>query len=229
MKLKYLNSTYVPKGTIEGFPLEVVDKMLQRQFEETGEVNVIKLEDEVSDCFFWSKTIEGKDFWSDVILNENFDLFFEKYPKEELVEEKSPQKELPLPRVIEVRAAEDEDWVRRVVILFKNNEVICYSNAETLEETEDKHLISYWNYWREVQEEPKPEYKPFDFQEGVSDYLDLIGKKIVSKDAESCAMVINKISYDGAFSKSWINDIDTVSIFEAYVFEDGSPVGTIIV
>lgn len=223
MKLKYLSSDYVPKGDLKGFPLEVIDKMIQRQVEQGNAPNVEIFEkrstrDDTHKGFWWDGTEEKHDFWKDVILNKNFYLFFKKFPK-------TDEKELPLPRVIEVRDGEDDDWVRRVVILFKNDEVICYSNAETLEETDGKYLISCWKYWREVQEESKPEYKPFDFQDGVSDYLDLIGKKIVSKDGESCAMVINKISYDGELSKSLINDINAVSIFEYYTFEDGSSVG----
>lgn len=34
MDLKYINSDYVPKGDLENFPLEVIDKMLERQAEQ---------------------------------------------------------------------------------------------------------------------------------------------------------------------------------------------------
>ena len=68
-------------GDIEDFPIEVVKKMVQRCGEE-NEVNIItKLQISRLDGFIWKNSIEGYDFWNEVIYNKNFDLFFEKYPK----------------------------------------------------------------------------------------------------------------------------------------------------
>ncbi|MFB9120965.1 hypothetical protein ACFFUE_07145 [Bergeyella porcorum] len=88
MKLKYINSDYVPKGQLEGFPLEVIDKMLERQVEQRNEANVkvfenSKWSDYGEQGFNWHSTEEGFGFWKSVIDIKNFDTFFEKYPKEE--------------------------------------------------------------------------------------------------------------------------------------------------
>lgn len=71
------------KGDIKCFPIEVVQKMVERQCEQTGNCNVSVFQ--ISKCsgndcgFVWNKTIEGGDFWRDVIFFNNFDVFFEKY------------------------------------------------------------------------------------------------------------------------------------------------------
>ncbi len=218
--MKYINSDYVPKGDLEDFPLEVIDKMIERQVEQGNktDVSVFEIENESNSLlggFWWHKTIEGKSFWDKVILERKFDIFFDKYPKE---------KELPLPRVIMVRNDEDENWARRVVFMFKNNKAICWLNAETLEQAEQIYQTATWSNWREVQDEPKLEYKPFDFSDGIVNHLDLLGKKIISKD-DDYAFIINKINFNATCGKSFIGWNDSKYIFENYTFEDGSPVG----
>jgi len=78
------------KGQIEGFPPEVVELMLQRQFEQTGkrDVSVFEANNQArksNNGFTWSDTIEDYYFWNDVILNKEFHVFFEKYPKQSLI------------------------------------------------------------------------------------------------------------------------------------------------
>lgn len=69
------------------FPKEIVEKMLERQVEQGNERDVtafgdIAYADKPNKGFNWCETEEGTDFWGSVILNKDFDLFFEKYPKE---------------------------------------------------------------------------------------------------------------------------------------------------
>ena len=83
-------SIYPYKGQIEGFPPEVVELMLQRQFEQTRKRDVSVFEDnveagELSGGFDWSDTPEKYNFWRDVIRTKKFDVFFEKYPKQSLI------------------------------------------------------------------------------------------------------------------------------------------------
>ena len=77
---------YVPKGNIEGFPLEVVAKMLERQYEQSGKIDIHIFEENRGSCsckvgFDWIDTREGYDFWYAVIAGEDFEEFFKKYPK----------------------------------------------------------------------------------------------------------------------------------------------------
>lgn len=66
---------------IEGFPIEVVEKMLEKQQIQRGYTNITTLQDSVCGTFQWCNTSEGHDFWRKVILNKDFNLFFKKYPK----------------------------------------------------------------------------------------------------------------------------------------------------
>lgn len=82
--MKHLEKDYVPKGRLEGFPLEVIDRMLEHQYDQKGIVDVGVFEkniDSVGRGFYWDGTTEGFDFWRDVINFKKFDLFFERYPK----------------------------------------------------------------------------------------------------------------------------------------------------
>ena len=70
---------------IEDFPIEVVQKMVERQVEQGHKADV-----EVFQCdrwnggsgFVWRRTEEGADFWSDVIGDRDFDEFFSLYPRQ---------------------------------------------------------------------------------------------------------------------------------------------------
>ena len=76
-------------GQIKDFPIEVVQKMIERQVEQGNEDDVTvfqtdRLEYRGHGGFDWGKTREGDSFWCNVIDLKNFDVFFEKYPKKEI-------------------------------------------------------------------------------------------------------------------------------------------------
>lgn len=71
------------KGEIKDFPVEVVEKMLEYQLKHTykQDINVfINNKSAEYNGFSWRMTEEGNDFWEDIIMKGNFDLFFSKYP-----------------------------------------------------------------------------------------------------------------------------------------------------
>ena len=73
-------------GAIEGFPIEVVQKMIEEQVKQGNKADVSVFQndntcDEEDGGFKWEDTVDGDDFWADVIDNKNFDLFSKKYPK----------------------------------------------------------------------------------------------------------------------------------------------------
>jgi len=68
-------------GQMEGFQVEVLQKMLERQFEQTGFCDVTTFQEDRTSGFLHAKTSEGRIFWLNVITCRNFDLFFAKYPK----------------------------------------------------------------------------------------------------------------------------------------------------
>lgn len=72
---------------IEDFPIEVVQKMVD--YQENPNVNVFKRDPCASirtGGFNWNYTEEGDDFWNDVIVDKNFNLFFTKFPIESYCE-----------------------------------------------------------------------------------------------------------------------------------------------
>lgn len=81
------------KGDINGFPVEVVEKMLEHQVSQGNKRDLSVFEKFKkagfrSDGFTWGETIEGRAFWSDVIIDKKFDVFFKRYPRVTASEEK---------------------------------------------------------------------------------------------------------------------------------------------
>jgi hypothetical protein len=71
-------------GDIKGFPIEVVQKMVERQVEQGNKADVTVFQ-KIANAPKWrggfdfEDTIEKHVFWSD-IMDGNFDIFFEYYP-----------------------------------------------------------------------------------------------------------------------------------------------------
>ena len=78
---------YEPKGKLEGFPKEIIAKMLDYQEEQGNKRDISVFEKCTFAGFIWEETKEGCNFWDEVIRYKNFDLFFEKYPKQDNQEE----------------------------------------------------------------------------------------------------------------------------------------------
>ena len=79
---------YSPKGELQGFPKEIISRMLDCQEEQgnTRDVSVFERDrtaEQYNKGFEWYGTKEGQTFWHKVINNKNFNLFFEKYPKQD--------------------------------------------------------------------------------------------------------------------------------------------------
>lgn len=73
-------------GDIKDMPIEVVEKMIEEQVAQGNCPNVEIFQknltaDNVDGGFNWYKSDGGSEFWIEVIENDNFELFFEKYPK----------------------------------------------------------------------------------------------------------------------------------------------------
>lgn len=73
-------------GKIEGFPIEVVQKMVEEQIKQGNECNIKAFQkscisSDVEGGFNWNKTTDGHEFWYNVIYNQDFNVFFKKYPK----------------------------------------------------------------------------------------------------------------------------------------------------
>lgn len=74
-------------GDIKDFPIEVVQRMVNYQVKQGNkpDVKVFQNRRETNSGhggFRWDKTEEGLGFWDAVICENNFNLFFQKYPKQ---------------------------------------------------------------------------------------------------------------------------------------------------
>lgn len=117
-------------GKIEDFPIEVVQKMVDEQVRHGNEADVNVFQRWRSapvsyGGFVWDNTIDGIDFWEEVISNENFDLFFSKYQKKQSsYEQKSIKIEIPDGYEI------DNEKSTFTNIVFKHIEVKCPKSWE---------------------------------------------------------------------------------------------------
>lgn len=83
--LKDLNG-YIPKGQLQGFPIEIIAKMCFNQILQRNDLNIKIFENKIDigkqmGGFNWSASNQGKEFWIEIIRNKNFDYFFERYPE----------------------------------------------------------------------------------------------------------------------------------------------------
>lgn len=70
-------------GQISDFPIEVVQKMVARQYAQNGSCNVSVFQsdkDAGAAGFCWANTPEGDLFWRQIINHKRWHIFFDKYP-----------------------------------------------------------------------------------------------------------------------------------------------------
>lgn len=78
---KYTVSQDDLKVKIESYPIEVVRRMAECQIEQSGSIDMWVLQNRPNNAFIWRNTLEGSYFWQKIILDNCFEVFFERYPK----------------------------------------------------------------------------------------------------------------------------------------------------
>lgn len=144
-----MDKSYKPKGSISSLPIEVVNKMLEKQVEQGNKEDVTVFEKNYETNryykgFDWDETPESETFWMKVLDDQNFDLFFKKYPK------------ISYPKVMLVSNSSIEDCIKkgikRVVFMEKNGKFLTWFVATTLAAAEEELTTSYWSYAIDVPE-----------------------------------------------------------------------------
>ena len=84
MKIKVNTTDLIKK--LEGFPFEIVEKMLEHQYAQNNIVDIsvfhnLPSAEKYQGGFDWRTSPEGFSFWDEIIHGKNFDKFFERYPK----------------------------------------------------------------------------------------------------------------------------------------------------
>jgi len=136
------------KGQLKGFPPEVVEKILEYQVKQGNPRNIEVFEERIcslkaSGGFDWLNTIEGLDFWNRVLFHKNWNVFFEKYPKN------------VYPKVMLVST--NKEFISaeiRVVFMEKCDRYLAWSNTTTLEDSEKEPYATTWPYAKDLPEEP---------------------------------------------------------------------------
>ena len=133
------------KGQLEGFPKEIVERMLECQVEQGNPRDVSVFEcipnaDQHSGGFNWRDTIERNNWWSKIIDDKNFDIFFLKYPK------------TSYPRVMMVGNSYPLTQ-KRVVFMEKCGNFLAWSSADNLKDAENTILVTSWKYAEDIKPE----------------------------------------------------------------------------
>lgn len=159
------------KGEIKGFPVEVVEKMLEHQVAQGNKREVSVFEDRkaawrIEGGFEWEETIEGHCFWSDVISDKKFDVFFKRYPRVTSSEEKPMFKRgeriLVWDRNVEspdtrIGLTYVDGSTRPIITVHKDDEEKFKDDAE--------FRLSTWENWKPI---PTPTEAPTDpFEEAA--------------------------------------------------------------
>lgn len=134
------------KGELEGFPREIVERMLECQIEQDNPRDISVFEDDrcagrSHKGFTWGDTLEGHDFWARILIYGKLDAFFIKYPKTS-----------PYPKVMMVGDSYPLT-LKRVVFMKKCGKFIAWEYAETLEDAETVLNTSTWEYAEDIKPE----------------------------------------------------------------------------
>ena len=133
------------KGQLEGFPREIVERMLECQVEQGNPRDVSIFErtpnaDQSSKGFNWRDTIEGDHWWSKIIDYKNFDTFFKKYPKTTYPKIMMVGDEYPLTR-------------KRVVFMEKCGKFLAWGFVDNLKDAENSIYVTTWKYAEDIKPE----------------------------------------------------------------------------
>ena len=62
-------------------PVEIQERMLDEQVRQGNKRDAKGFEEDVTEGFSWDRSVEGFDFWDEILLDGNISVFYEKYPK----------------------------------------------------------------------------------------------------------------------------------------------------
>lgn len=155
VKEKYNLENYTPKGDLKGFPKEIIARMLDYQ-EEQGNLRDVSVferdrkEGHYVGGFEWNETKEGWSFWNDVIDNDNFNLFFEKYPKDNSQEFRVGDEVIyyitnKIGIVEEIKKHKFDNSID-IVVDFGNNDICEYEISSDIERPFLLHYRDDYNY-----------------------------------------------------------------------------------
>ena len=127
---------------------EEIQKVIALRVVEQGNVynpNTAVRKDADSGGFVWEKSVEGYDFWRAILFDNNFDIFYEKYPPSvTVVEELSVYGDFPeeIQEIIKLR-------VEEVGNMYRKNTDIRNTDTEPGGFSWG-HTVEGYNFWQDV-------------------------------------------------------------------------------
>ena len=133
------------KGQLEGFPKEIVERMLECQVEQGNPRDVSIFEknrnaDSENGGFRWNCTSEEADFWVNVLHFGKLNTFFEKYPKTSYPKVMMVGDTYPLTR-------------KRVVFMKKCGKFLTWTSVDNLKDAENVISVTPWEYAEDIKPE----------------------------------------------------------------------------
>ncbi len=155
----------------QDLPKEIQEKMLERQFEQTGKRDVSVFEKDLhsgvdQEGMSWNKTPEGSLFWCEILIDDNISHFYTIHPK----------KESPYPKVMMVSDfpfLNGNTGVPRVVFYEKSGVFFSWAGAKSIEEAEKVIDTCIWKYAKDI--EPIPSYT-------MEELFEKLGEKFTIKE-----------------------------------------------
>ena len=199
------------KGQLTGFPTEVVEKMLYYQVEQGNKRDVTVFEnDKITPLnkggFDWEKTPERYIFWDDVISYKNFDLFFERYPKQQTT------------NTINVKQIIEDNYIEEVYSAYHGIYVDClfainnFNDDGSLEEGGECLIFPSKEERNWDRFKPKePTYKPCESAEQFADLF--LGAKVKHKTQNRIDIITH------------VSEMSMSVLFDNYTLLDGTPLG----
>lgn len=192
------------KGVLEGFPEEIVSRMLHYQQEQGNRRDIEVFERDrcagsIDGGFTWGRTKEGFTFWKEVIENRNFNIFFDRYYKTETKSEDIFIKDLPEPYKS---------------IVLKEETLVSYKPKEELTILEFNWSSSPYgsDFWKAVSEGKNPKHYLIkidtinqELQEGETGILGWLGVR--NKKVMYESNILNYLQEIGVTEESpeWLN------------------------
>lgn len=180
------------KGELKGFPQEVVEKMLERQEEQGNKRDVSVFEDHntasvAGGGFNWEYSIEGRLFWTQVIDDRNFGLFFDKYPNKENMND---DKDVTLAQYAEILEQLEEeiraDGSLHITLYGDGSGELNNGNVELLK------FDSVAEFEQKANELMQNKQVPKNLAESIRDYIKKDGQATREKRVERLKALINK-------------------------------------
>jgi NTP pyrophosphatase (non-canonical NTP hydrolase) len=213
-------------------PLEIQERMLEEQEAQGNKKGASAFMIDVTANIFeggfdWDRSKESKDFWYEILHDNNIEHFYILYPKKESntqvtdhlnkinkkeleqIEQKVMKKieeinQSQYPKVMWVSNYEDfRHKCKRVVFMEKINKFLAWSTAKTLEEAEKVIDVTVWDYAKDIDTESE---QLINFEDLQKDVINWANDKNLIKPENAPKQFLKVVEELGELSRSILKE-----------------------